>query len=137
MNGNLFEINELESYLGDFVEDYDIEAIIDEATEIDYSTGKRYWKNDIDLAEICERNEKGQTMTKFRLTIGEDGTAWGKQVVLTEFEAENAFEFAKDAIKKFAPDARYTKTFKELKQNCWVDAGAETIPIPVCSLNIF
>ena len=58
MKQNLFEQYELDAYLGEFAEDLDIEAIIDEATEIDYRTGNRYWKDGIDLAEICERNEK-------------------------------------------------------------------------------
>lgn len=73
-------------------------------------------------------------MKKFRLTIGENGSPWGKQTVLTEFEAENVIEFAKAAIKKFAPDARYTKTYQQLKECCWVDAESDTLPIAVINL---
>ena len=51
---------ELAAYLGDFVDDYDIDAIVEEATEIDYSNGNRYWIEDIrdeDFAEIVRLNE--------------------------------------------------------------------------------
>lgn len=52
-----FQMYELEAYLGDFVESYDIGAIIGEATEIDCCSGNRYWVDDIDLADICSRHE--------------------------------------------------------------------------------
>lgn len=52
-----FDYWELIAYLGDYAEDYDIDGIIDEATVIDYATGNRFWAEDIDLAEICERHE--------------------------------------------------------------------------------
>lgn len=76
-------------------------------------------------------------MTMFRLTIGENGTAWGKQVVLYENEAANAVEFLRDVVKTYAPDARYTKACREIREllkNCWVDAGSNTIPIAVANL---
>lgn len=44
-------------YNRDFIDDYDIDGIIEEATEIDYSNGNRYWLDDVDLAEIAQRNE--------------------------------------------------------------------------------
>lgn len=52
-----FEQYELDAYLGDFADDFDIDAIIDEATEVDYRTGNRYWRDGIDLAEICARHD--------------------------------------------------------------------------------
>lgn len=42
MKKNLFQMYELEAYLGDFVDDYDIDGIIEDATEID-SDGDRIW----------------------------------------------------------------------------------------------
>lgn len=71
-------------------------------------------------------------MTKFRLTISENGTAWGKQQVLKTGKAENAIEFVKSAIKGYAPDDKLT-----ILKNAWVDAGKDTIPIAVCSLKVF
>lgn len=56
--GGLFQEYELDAYLGDFEDDYDKEAIIDEATVIDYRTGNRYWREDVDLAEVCQRHDK-------------------------------------------------------------------------------
>lgn len=56
-HGELFQQYELDAYLGDFAKDYDIGAIIDEATVI--VGGNRYWKSDVDLGEICERHENG------------------------------------------------------------------------------
>lgn len=53
----LFQMYELEAYLGDYVEDFDVDAIIDEATEIDYSDGNRYWIEGIDLNEIAMRHD--------------------------------------------------------------------------------
>ena len=58
MSKNLFQECELTAYLGDFIEDFDVEAIVDEATEIGYKTGNRYWKDGIDLAEICAKHER-------------------------------------------------------------------------------
>lgn len=55
---NLYQEYELEAYLGEHIEDFDVEAIVDEATEIDYKTGNRYWKDGIDLAEICAKHER-------------------------------------------------------------------------------
>ena len=47
---------DLDDVLGEFISDYDYEAILDEVTEWDYSIPKRFWK---DLTEdefwaICE-----------------------------------------------------------------------------------
>lgn len=52
-----FEMHELEAYLGDFADDFNVESILEEATEIDYRTGNRYWRDGIDLAEICQRHD--------------------------------------------------------------------------------
>lgn len=64
-------------------------------------------------------------MTWFRLTIGENGTPWGKQKVLRMAEANNAIEFLKEC-KEFYPN--------EVLKNTWVDAGNDTIALPVQSL---
>lgn len=53
-----FQQYELDSFLGDFASEYDIEAIIEDATTLDYKSGKRYWKQNIDLNEICAEHEK-------------------------------------------------------------------------------
>ena len=57
MKENMFQMHELEAFLGDHVEDFDIEAIIGEATEIDCSDGNRYWKEGIDLNAICQKHD--------------------------------------------------------------------------------
>ena len=54
--GDLFQEYQLDSFLGDSPDDYDIDAIIDEATYIDYQNGNRYWRDDMDLNDIAERN---------------------------------------------------------------------------------
>lgn len=46
---------ELLAYLGDCADDYDIDAIEDEATE--WHDCDLYWRHGIDLWEICERHE--------------------------------------------------------------------------------
>lgn len=56
-NRKPFEQYELDAYLGDFADDFDVDAILDEATEVDPRTGNRYWKESIDLAEICRRHD--------------------------------------------------------------------------------
>jgi excisionase family DNA binding protein len=57
-NRKPFERYELDAYLGDFADDFDVDAILDEATEIDPRAGNRYWIDGIDLAEICAKHEK-------------------------------------------------------------------------------
>ena len=52
-----FERYELDVFLGDFANDFDIDAIIDEATEID-GRGNRVWRDNIDLNEICARHDR-------------------------------------------------------------------------------
>lgn len=54
---DVFQMHELEAFLGE-PEDFDVEAIVEEATFIDYATGDRIWRADIDLNEICERNAR-------------------------------------------------------------------------------
>ena len=49
----VFEDYVLDAYLGGF--EFDRDAIVNEATEI--VDGVRVWKEDIDLNEICERND--------------------------------------------------------------------------------
>lgn len=52
-----FEMYELEAFIGsENLDDFDIDAIVDEATEVDYRTGNRVWKEGIDLSDICQRN---------------------------------------------------------------------------------
>lgn len=56
--GERFEMHELESYLGEFADDFDIDAILDDATVVNPYDGNRYWRVNIDLAEICRNHEK-------------------------------------------------------------------------------
>ena len=53
---SIFHQYELDAYLGDFADDFDVDAIIDEATEV-LPDGNRYWVDGIDLAEICARHD--------------------------------------------------------------------------------
>lgn len=48
---NIFQMYELEAYLGDFVGDFDVDAIVAEVTEVDYRTGNLYWR-EMDLEEF-------------------------------------------------------------------------------------
>lgn len=70
---------------------------------------------------------------KFRLTIGENGTAMGKQIVIHEANAENAFLFALDyfrkAVKVLTPDEA-----DSLYKSSWIDAGSNTLPIATQNL---
>ena len=52
-----FEMYELEAYLGDFAGDFDVDAIVDEATYVDPRTGNRYWREGVDLNEVCARHD--------------------------------------------------------------------------------
>ena len=70
-------------------------------------------------------------MTKFRLTIGENGTAWGKQRILATGKAENAIEFVKSYLNKRDPS-----WINYIVKNAWVDAGNGTIPISASSLKL-
>lgn len=46
----------LESYLGEYVDEFDVDAIEEEVTKFDFKTGKRIWRDeDIDLDEICQK----------------------------------------------------------------------------------
>lgn len=68
---------------------------------------------------------------KFRLTIGENGTAWGKQKIVFEGKAENAIEFVKNYLAHRDPS-----WINNIINNAWVDAGSDTIPIAVMNLKL-
>ena len=53
----LFQMCQLEAYLGEYADDFDIDAIVEDATVVDYRTGNRYWRDDIDLNEIAQRHD--------------------------------------------------------------------------------
>lgn len=57
---NLFTIDELLGFLGSYADEYDIDAIVDEVTEIDYRTGNRYWieLDESELFNICEAHSR-------------------------------------------------------------------------------
>lgn len=56
--GSIYQRYELEAFVGsENMGDFDIDAIEAEATEIDYGTGNRVWRDGIDLAEICEAHD--------------------------------------------------------------------------------
>ena len=61
MKENLFQMCELEALLGDYKDDFDIDGIIDDATEV-REDGNRYWIAFDDelneLNDILARNEK-------------------------------------------------------------------------------
>lgn len=60
MEKKLFQKHELDAFLGDYKGDFDVEAIIGEATEVDYRTGNRYWREGIDLGAICEAHDRSE-----------------------------------------------------------------------------
>lgn len=56
--GSIYQRHELEAFIGiENLGGFDIEAIEAEATEIDYGTGNRVWREGIDLAEVCARHD--------------------------------------------------------------------------------
>lgn len=58
MKENVFQMHELEAFLGEYIDDFDIDAIIDEATETSNKDGNRYWKVDAgELAEIAAKHD--------------------------------------------------------------------------------
>lgn len=59
MKKDLFQMYDLECLLGDFKDDFDIEGIIADATEID-EDGDRVWTDisDEEMNAILERHEK-------------------------------------------------------------------------------
>ena len=58
MKDNLFQMHELDALLGDFKDDFDVEGIIQEATEV-REDGNRYWTVfEEDLNEILARHDK-------------------------------------------------------------------------------
>lgn len=58
-NDRLFQRYELEAFLGDYVDDYDVDAIIEEVTAVNYKDGNRYWTVDAnELVKAVKRHEK-------------------------------------------------------------------------------
>jgi hypothetical protein len=55
----VYQRAELEAFLGEYVDAYDVDAIEDEATETDPKTGAQLWTPEAvrDLMSICERHE--------------------------------------------------------------------------------
>lgn len=74
--------------------------------------------------------ERGTKMAKFRLTIGENLTSWGKQTVLFEKEANNGIEFIKQCFAELTETLGY-ETASIIINRCWFDAGSDTIAIGV------
>ena len=70
---------------------------------------------------------------KFRLTTGENGTAFGKQYVVITENAENAIEFAKSCL-NYAMLSMSYEDAKAFLDACWIDAGNNTLPIAVQNL---
>ena len=54
----VFQEYELDAFLGDYRDDFDVDAIVDDATAVDYGTGDRVWREDADLNAICEKHER-------------------------------------------------------------------------------
>lgn len=66
MKDDLFQMSELEALLGDYRQDFDVQAIIDEATEVD-EDGDRVWTAFGDeLNAILERHDHPRTKAEFR-----------------------------------------------------------------------
>lgn len=66
MKENLFQMSELDALLGDYKQDFDVQDIIDEATEID-ADGDRVWTVFGDeLSEVLERHDNPRTKAEFR-----------------------------------------------------------------------
>lgn len=70
-------------------------------------------------------------ITKFRLTIGENGTPYGKQEILHTGEAANAIEFVKSYLENRDPS-----WISHIINSAWVDAGYGTLPIDVKNLKL-
>ena len=58
MKDNLFQQYELDAFLGDYADDFDVDGIIEDATEVD-PDGDRIWTTfGDDFIEIVKRHEK-------------------------------------------------------------------------------
>lgn len=62
-----YQRHELEAFLGEYVDAYDVDAIEAEATTYVYSEDKRYWRKFIDLAAIAERHERRPDFSRLEL----------------------------------------------------------------------
>lgn len=67
---------------------------------------------------------------KFRLTTGENGTPWGKQYVVISEDAEDGIEFLNKCL-DYAMLSMSGEEALAFLDNCWFDAGKNTIPIAV------
>ena len=67
MKHNLFQMSELDALLGDYKQDFDVEGIIADATEID-EDGDRVWTDisDEEMNAILERHDHPRTKAEFR-----------------------------------------------------------------------
>ena len=74
MSFNGFQECDLDAFLGDFVGDFDKDAIIDEATDV--IGGIRYWKKGIDLNEICARHDIWRGEGWYRIGFSDGGQDW-------------------------------------------------------------
>ena len=90
-----FQMYELENFLGDYISDFDVDAIVEEATEVDYRTGNRFWKEGVDLGEIAERHPSVSVMWAVS-TWKEDRTGCpkGDEIELFSDEEEARMRYA-------------------------------------------
>ena len=73
-------------------------------------------------------------MTTFRLTMGENGTPWGKQHVIISEKADNAVDFL-IACLDYAQASMDPETALAFLDSCWIDAGSDTLPIAVQNID--
>lgn len=71
---------------------------------------------------------------KFRLTTGENGTAFGKQYVVISENADNAIDFL-NACLDYARASMSDQDALAFLDNCWIDAGSDTLPIAVQNID--
>lgn len=116
MSDRPFNIDELYDFLGEFVEDFDIQGILDDATECDPINGNRFWKTSAldpdDFQRIVDAHEKtiheetlenvadaiGTAFRSFRdqlaadASVEEDDDDWYHSDRLSPTEAECEYE---------------------------------------------
>jgi len=80
MSDRPFNIDELLDFLGDYVEDYDVTGIIDDATDCDPITGNRFWRwgalDSEEFQRIVDKHEKSVLEDTLETITSEVGAAF-------------------------------------------------------------
>lgn len=128
MSDRPFNIDELLDFLGDYVEDYDVTSIIDDATECDPITGNRFWRwgalDSEEFQRIVDKHEKSVLEDTLETITSEVGAAF--RALRDQLDSDIADDTDDDDWKM---SDRMSPTLAECEEEAREKGGVRIIPL--------